>query len=90
MSKCKTKKCDCWMAGECLLEVRQGLEQLGVPMEGCPPMFYREAVHNLYVWSARAGRDCQRDHNWHDGNDEEVAKCIVANIKEQAKGQKAS
>lgn len=87
MAKCETKDCDCWMANECLDEVKEGLIGSEIDMSACPPMFYREAIHNLYVWTARASRDCQRDHNWHDGDDKAVAKCLVASIRVQGKAK---
>lgn len=64
-----------------LSEVRKCLEGHGVSMDHCPPMFYPEAIHNLAVWSAKAGMECQRDHNWHDGDLKKVGECIHAWIK---------
>lgn len=84
MPGCKDKDCHCWMADECLNEIRDALSSIGVPMELCPPMLYREAMHNMYVWSAKAGRDCQRHHNWHDGDEKAVAECLRESLKKQA------
>lgn len=42
------------MANGCLDMVREELEHLGLPMKGCPPMFYNDAIRNLAVILGRA------------------------------------
>ena len=55
------------MSASCLGMIREMLEGLGIDMTRCPPMFYPEAIKNLYVWTAWASRDCERAHQWHGG-----------------------
>lgn len=74
---------DLEMANECLYMIREKLASI-IPMDGCPPMFYPEAIHNLYVWAVKSSRDCQRDHNGHDGDEQAMAKCVVEKVKQYA------
>lgn len=37
------------LANGCLDMVREELESLGLPMAGCAPMFYGDAIHNVAV-----------------------------------------
>ncbi len=41
-------------ANECLDMVREALEKLGLPMGGCPPMFYDDAIRQLASVLGRA------------------------------------
>lgn len=67
-----------------ILEIRETLSRLGVPMEHCPPMMYPEAIHNLAVWTARASRDCWRDHEWHKDDHAAFSKCMYDSIRRYA------
>jgi len=69
------------MANGCLDMVHDVLEAHGIDMKGCPPMMYEEAIHNLYVWTAKASAACVRDHAWHDGDEEKVGECLLQGIK---------
>lgn len=73
------------MSSGCLLMVREMLEGLGIDMERCPPMFYPEAIKNLYVWTAKASRDCQIEHQWHGNDSLKAGECINAGIKKYGK-----
>lgn len=73
------------MANDCLAEVEATLNGKGVPMDGCPPMFYPEAIHNLYVWTHEATRECGRKHRYHRNNKKLIGRCVVAGIKRIAK-----
>jgi hypothetical protein len=42
-----------WMADECLGMIREVLVK-HIPMDGCPPMFYPEAIHNCIAMPKRA------------------------------------
>jgi len=42
------------LANGCLDMVREELEHLGIPMQGCPAMFYNDAIRNLAVILGRA------------------------------------
>lgn len=81
----KPKKAKRFTAADDLRQVlkmiKEKLDGLGISMESCPPLFYPEAIHNLYVWTAKASRDCQAKHSWHGNNEKEVVKCIMARIK---------
>lgn len=72
------------MADSCLEMIRKGLDDKGIPMEQCPPMFYPEAIHNLAVWTAKASRDCWRDHQWHGEEVKALAACLTAGVKRYA------
>jgi hypothetical protein len=72
------------MADSCLGMIRRSLEDKGISMEQCPPMFYPEAIHNLAVWTAKASRDCWRDHQWHNEESKAFADCMTAGIKHYA------
>jgi len=41
-------------ANECLDMVRAALERCGLPMQGCPPMFYDDAIRALASILGRA------------------------------------
>lgn len=69
------------MARACLDQIREGLEAKGISMEQCPPMFYPEAIHNLAIWTAKASRDCWRDHQWHNEDLKAVGACMAAGVK---------
>lgn len=64
------------MSRGCFEMIKEKLVDLGIRMDRCPPMFYPEAIHNLYVWTAKASRDCMRDHQWHGKDESAAAKCI--------------
>jgi len=72
----KELKDDAEMSRGCFDMIKEKLVGLGIEMDACPPMFYPEAIHNLYVWTAKASRDCQRDHQWHGKDESAAAKCI--------------
>lgn len=77
------------MSASCLGMIREMLEGLGIDMTRCPPMFYPEAIKNLYVWTAWASRDCERTHQWHGGDSAATAKCIHEAIKKHGEEQQA-
>lgn len=77
------------MSASCLGMIREMLEGLGINMERCPPMFYPEAIKNLYVWTAWASRDCERAHQWHGGDSGAAAKCINEAIRKHGEEQQA-
>lgn len=77
------------MADACLDMIREMLVGLGIQMDACPPMFYPEAIKNLYVWTAYASRDCERDHKWHEGDPKASANCIHEGIKKYGREQQA-
>jgi len=60
----------------CLDLIKEELAGYGVRMDSCPPMFYPEAIHNLFAWTARASGVCQKKHGWHGNNLARVAGCI--------------
>lgn len=64
------------MSDSCFDMIKEMLVGLGIQMDACPPMFYPEAIKNLYVWTAWASRDCERAHHWHEGDPAASAKCI--------------
>lgn len=66
-------------------EIKLQLEELGVPMEGCPPMWYPEAIHNLFVWTVFATRECVALHDFHHGNNMEIRVCLKDRIQTYAK-----
>ncbi len=74
---------DTGMAGECLSMIREKLARV-IPMEHCPPMLYPEAIQNIFVWKARASRDCQVEHSWHHGDETLASKCIKGKVGEYA------
>ena len=74
---------DTGMAGECLAMIREKLARV-IPMEHCPPMLYPEAIQNMFVWTARASRDCQVEHSWHHGDEALASKCIKGKVGEYA------
>jgi hypothetical protein len=76
-------------ADDCLDSIKKTLEDLGVDMVACPPMFYPEAVSNLATWTARASRECQAAHGWHGGDEAAVAACLRAWIVGHQKDGKA-
>ena len=41
------------MSGECLVAVRDCLQDMGIDMSGTPPMFYPEAIRSLVFASLR-------------------------------------
>lgn len=63
-------------ADQCLWMIKKELEVLGIQMDSCPPMFYPEAIRNLFTWTALAARDCVVLHRWHDKNIDTVVRCI--------------
>lgn len=65
--------------------IKEELIELGVQMDGCPPMWYPEAIHNLFVWTAMAARDCTIFHDFHKMDLRATRQCLVASIKEMAK-----
>lgn len=67
---------DVGAADECLRMVKFKLEECGIQMDACPPMFYAEAIHNLFSWTALAARDCCALHGWHDKDEIKVVQCI--------------
>lgn len=73
------------MSASCLGMIREMLEGLGIDMTRCPPMFYPEAIKNLYVWTAQASRDCQIGHQWHGGDTLKAGECINSGIKKYGK-----
>lgn len=73
------------MSDSCLGMIKEMLEGLGIQMDACPPMFYPEAIKNLYVWTAFASRDCQAAHGWHGTDDKAAAKCIHEGIVKYGK-----
>ncbi len=74
---------DVEMANECLSMIREKLARV-IPMEHCPPMLYPEAIQNMFVWTARASRDCQVEHSWHHGDETLASKCIKGKVGEYA------
>lgn len=56
--------------------VKDKLAELGIQMDACPPMFFPEAINNLFVWTAQASRECSAAHGWHGMNERLVAQCI--------------
>ncbi len=74
---------DVEMANECLSMIREKLARL-IPMEHCPPMLYPEAIQSMYVWTARASKDCQVEHSWHHGDETLVSMCIKGKVAELA------
>jgi hypothetical protein len=72
---------------ECLLLIKEKLEALGIEMTACPPMFYPEAIHNLFVWTAKASWECWGRHGFHGEwqPGPKVAQCIVKQIQERQK-----
>lgn len=70
-------------SGECLALIGEKLETF-IPMDGCPPMFYPEAIHNLFVWSVKAGRDCQKEHDFHGKDEALQAACLREKIRKYA------
>lgn len=77
------------MSDSCFAMIKEMLEGLGIQMDACPPMFYPEAIKNLYVWTAWASRDCERAHKWHEGDPAASANCIHEAIKKFGKDQQA-
>lgn len=83
MSK-KTKndlRSDVASGDHCLKLIKEQLANLGVHMDACPPMFYPEAIHNLFTWTAKASRECCALHGWHGGDEEKVIACIREQIE---------
>lgn len=72
------------MADSCLGMIRRSLEDKGISMEQCPPMFYPEAIHNLAIWTAKASRDCWRDHQWHNEEGSALGACMTVGVKRYA------
>jgi hypothetical protein len=71
-------------ADSILGQIKEVLAAKGIPMNACPPMLYPEAVHNLYVWTAMASRDCWRDHQWHNNDVGVAGKCLSEGVKRYA------
>jgi len=80
---------DAEMSRGCFDMIKDKLVNLGISMDACPPMFYPEAIHNLYVWTAFASRDCERDHKWHNGDSAASGKCIHERVVRYCKEQSA-
>ena len=81
MSECKQKDCNCWMADECLKEVKDALSELGINMDNCPPMLYRQAMNSLFSRTAKASAECVLEHEYHGGDQDQVTKCLVEKIR---------
>jgi hypothetical protein len=73
------------MSDSCFDMIKEMLVGLGIKMDACPPMFYPEAIKNLYVWTAFASRDCQIAHGWHGEDKPASAKCIHEGIVKYGK-----
>jgi hypothetical protein len=74
--------------GECLQMVKEALQRHGVEMNACPPMFYPEAIHNLFVWGIMAALACCKAHG--NQSQEHQVKCISEWIRERQKTKDAS
>lgn len=70
---------------ECLDLIREKLVGLGLDMDGCPPMFYPEAIHTLYARTARAAAECQKEHDSHKGDKQAWSACIHSKVLAQRK-----
>jgi hypothetical protein len=65
--------------GECLHMVKESIEKRGVNMDGCPPMFYPEAIHNLFAWGIKGALACREAHGNRD--QKHLIECVLAWMK---------
>ncbi len=67
--------------------IKEKLQEFGIEMDACPPLFYPEAINNLFVWTATASWECWGRHGfhgeWKPGS--KVAACIHKQIKDLQK-----